>query len=581
MINALHTLMKKYQNKKVYIWDINRDSLITFKRAAFKGILIYGFITLEEEYEGQEYINRPVVSVKQILDDENVVIIASDKVKLGPVSKLDDFPRDRIVYWSEALEFNDCIYNEKIIVYGVGSGAEQLSEILAEQNIEIQFYCVSEKKDVAWYKGKKILEINELAQYSDYAILISVHNIKFQQEIMETLADFQGQIYLDWRCFENGSEASNLIQDIDYAIKAKRDIYLYGNRNVKANYVEQVLGNYGIKIVGYVNETANLKEEIRSIYDVAYDGVEDKLIVIIEDDSEKIIRIRENVELAGFSLESGNYVGYSDKYTLSRECLTNWKQCHDPLLGASVLYDKENTAWKLYGKKNRGFRIVVLGDSTSSEKYHPENWVRKLYYKFCTRNIPVNIYNGAFPGDDIVDEVLRLLRDGHILQPQIVISMSGVNNLVRCHDCENQFNEKRIIKWIKTLAPNEDYCSGLRSIESEYSFWNRNMQLLKVLSEFYGAQFFGFLQPINYTIVHKTLREKSLYEQEESILGSEDFVEHLSSDKDDSNYINLLNLFEHQNDMFHDICHYTDRANEIIADNVYDVIFPIIGKLSM
>ena len=113
MINALHTLMKQYQNKKVYIWDINRDSLTTFKRAVFKGIIIHGFITLQEEYAGQMYMNCPIMSVKQVRKDKDIVIIASDKVKLGPSSKSDDFPKNKIVYWSEALALNEGLHYEK------------------------------------------------------------------------------------------------------------------------------------------------------------------------------------------------------------------------------------------------------------------------------------------------------------------------------------------------------------------------------------------------------------------------------------------------------------------------------------
>lgn len=80
---------------------------------------------------------------------------------------------------------------------------------------------------------------------------------------------------------------------------------------------------------------------------------------------------------------------------------------------------------------------------------------------------------------------------------------------------------------------------------------------------------FGFLQPINITIQNKTLREKSLYELEEHKVGAEEFAQ---SACDGAGYINLMHLFEQQDEMYFDVCHYTDMAHGIIADIVYKEI---------
>ena len=40
-----------------------------------------------------------------------------------------------------------------------------------------------------------------------------------------------------------------------------------------------------------------------------------------------------------------------------------------------------------------------------------------------------------------------------------------------------------------------------------------------------------------------------------------------------------MRLFEHKDEMYIDSCHYTDRAQEIIADKVYEAIIPLIETL--
>ena len=44
MICELYTLMNKYRNKKLYIWNINRNSTIVFTKAIFSKIDIRGFV---------------------------------------------------------------------------------------------------------------------------------------------------------------------------------------------------------------------------------------------------------------------------------------------------------------------------------------------------------------------------------------------------------------------------------------------------------------------------------------------------------------------------------------------------------
>lgn len=90
------------------------------------------------------------------------------------------------------------------------------------------------------------------------------------------------------------------------------------------------------------------------------------------------------------------------------------------MVGYSIIYPQGKLGWEVYSEeKEDDINIMVLGGSTSAETWHPENWVSKLYYKLRQNNIKTTIYNGAHEGNSIVEELLRLLRDGSVLKPQL------------------------------------------------------------------------------------------------------------------------------------------------------------------
>lgn len=573
MLCSLYSINPKYKSKKIYIWNVNRISIGVFTKALFEGVDIQGFITPSEEYVNERYMNRPIVSWHQIKKDEESIVLVADTVLSRT---LDMIPRDRVIYWSDLMSVNGALHQRKVLVYGTGHGADRLCKILEEEMIQVELFCVTRKDDNISYNGRDVIEAAELNKYQDYAVIISVVVPRYREEILEVLSKFPGQIYIEMGKIPEHTSMINFVQCIDHALKNQKKIYLYGRKNAMTDWIKNVLYIYNIVISGDVYEFEDRENDIDSIYALGLDGVADKIILINTEKPIELIKARENIELAGFSLEEGNYTSFR-QYTSSKDVmLGKLQEYHDPLVGGSIIYLHGKPGWKLYGKEEENrIRILVLGGSTSSEMFAVENWISKLYNKLINKDIMTVIYNGAHSGNDIVDEILRLLRDGYILRPHIVISMSGVNNIAY-REAANQFNEKRILEWVKKLSPYKEYCSGVYSSESLYSFWSRNVKLLKLIAEFYGAKFFGFLQPMNVSMESMTLSEKALYEDDGDIEGGSDFRQFSGVE---NGYINFMQLFEHQNEMYFDICHYTQKGHTILADKVYEVIMPEIQNL--
>lgn len=539
--------------------------MILFTEIVFMQIDIEGFVVAEDKYVGETYMNRPVVAISQIECDENTIILVSDEVSREQISIL---PKDKIVYWSGALGFNENLKNERVIIYGTGYGAIQIEELLDGIGTETELYCVTKRKEGVCHKGKQVIEASELYSYEEYSIIVSVIAEMDKNEILEMLRNFPGKIYLRHIFDATVIPQISLIQSIDLAIRKGREIYLYGRNKAVASMVETALSIYNIKINEYVSDLG--------LYSLGMEDVENKVVIICDVLPECFVRDRQNVELAGFTLEQHNYTGLV-YYTASDEKLLGiLNGNHDPLVGYSISYEHGKPGWQIYGNEEKeSIKILITGGSTSSEVYHPENWVSKLYYKLKQQNIKITIYNGAHTGDDIVDEILRLLRDTFVLRPQIIISMSGVND-TKDKAGSNQFNPHRLVDMMKSFVRNGEYCSGVYDNETLYSFWNRNVGLIELIANFYGAIPFCFLQPMNIVMQDMDVWEKSIYEMESHMVGSKEFAEFSNKE---SKYINLMQLFEHQNEMYMDMAHYTNKAHEIIADQVYKYIKPTIQQI--
>lgn len=571
MIDMLHTLQAKLKSREVFIWNVNRDSMAVFLRAAFMGVNIQGFVS--DEYVGERYMNRPIVALREIQCNDNSIVLVADEV---PEYKFNILPVGQRVYWKDALEINEELRYKKIIVYGIGKGEERIYKLLNEEGIEAELFCVSKISNSRLHRGKNVIEAAELNEYKEYVIIISVLEPQYREEILDELICYSGRIYIELDdIMDRPEDLINFVQSLNEAIVKGKDVYLYSKKNLIAELIDKTLSNYGIQTKGYVYDIEDEKQDIKSVYEIdCWEGKTDKLIIINEQIPARLVEAREKIELMNFSLDNGDYISLKDYTYAEQWMLSELREYADPLCGHSILYPHGEPGWKLYGKNDEdSIKILVVGGSTSSEIYHPENWISKLYHKLYDSNIKVAIYNGAHVCNDIVSEILRILRDGYALKPHIIVSMSGVNNTYY-KKCVNQFNEERLI-W---RVAQREYYSGVSNDESLFFFWKRNVELLKLISEFYGASYFCFLQPMNITMTSMDLQEKSLYEREQRIEGARSFSK-FADEENDNLYINLMRLFEHQDGMYFDIAHYTDKGHTIIADKVYKAICPLIMKL--
>ena len=154
------------------------------------------------------------------------------------------------------------------------------------------------------------------------------------------------------------------------------------------------------------------------------------------------------------------------------------------------------------------------------------------------------------------------------LKPQYVISMSGVNNAIhRNRKVENKANLNHMVQWYNTLAPDAPYVCGIPVRESAFTYWIRMQKIIKAVVEQNGGRYYCFLQPIKEAGEKLTIFERSVHFSGDVYNEAASF--RIESRQDDF-YINLLSLFDEKEGMFIDNCHYSENANGILAEIVYE-----------
>ncbi len=573
MLRTLFTIAERYKEKRIYIYGINRNAINVFTELVYRGADVCGFVDSHNRCIGQYFMNRPIQETTSVMGKKNVVIIISKFYEKAHIQN--EILNTEICYITEILDVDLSLGEKRVVIYGLGKRGEEIYKLLKEKKIEICDVCESEKSKDTWME-MQVRYIRDLNIDSDTAVIIATKIEKYKREMIRNIGGCAGDIVVD-EIVDNASIIQgNIFWVINKAVNEKKDIYLYKSRTEELRFLKDILARYQVSVAGEVSEDEIVGKESINIYDLAYKNVNEVVVVIPEWDAKRSESICDILDEIGFSLEKHNYTSIHPEARKYKDAMNTVIDC---LVGHASRGNGKLQGYVVYGEEKRGcLKIMVLGGSTSTDGYYrTKSWVNLFFHKIERSGIEVVLYNGAACGYDIVQELLRLMRDGNIIKPDYVISMSGVNNTNRKMRTDNQFCVVDFLNWIKALDRECEYSSGINDNEVLYDFWNRNAKIMKMICELLGAKFYGFLQPINIGIKNAGLNEISMYEQDDCLSNTNIFREKVMSEREHI-YTNLIDLFDNKENMYIDNCHYSNKANDIIANIVYDTLWTDIEE---
>lgn len=571
-----------YCNKEKYIWyghsmEDRQRALNLFVKLCQLKIYIHGFVSDFTSYVGLKIFNKKVVSTEYIDGREAYVFTDQyEKKGLQPIYVL-----------------NSKIKETKCVVYGAGANGKIVKDLLGQNKIEVLFYIDSNpEKEGMKVGGAVVYGAYKLSELDAETIIIEASdNYAEMDQVVEKNCDYIKRFYYSKIIFEVGNERwidnkknINVFEILTMTqMFLNKSIFIYGVddkcRNLAA-YLTLLDFDFGGFLCDFYDNQVELLDEYRvlNVEEVLY---EKHFFVLVDRKRKNSIRKIEEMGLR-FAEDFGCM------YPLCHDTLYKRKTRLDVLLGHTFVGECEYPGFCINGDE-KGYRIVTLGGSTTDGSlYSFSSWPELLQRK-CKKKL--TIYNGGCGGYLSSHDLLKLIRDVLVLNPDMVIAYSGFNDTVHLpFDFEYSNKVFSVVanmldeSWnIDDLEDEESVVQfGLKRKDDKFSLWLSNIRMMNAICKENGILFYAFLQPMLASKYKRDKKEEEIFLQcwpaytcnREADMKF--FRERMSNKKikEENSYIfDLSHIFDNTTDVYMDHCHVFRKGNEMIADEILKKIY--------
>ena len=467
-------------------------------------------------------------------------------------SIFDSLCRYRNVYrYSDVMGINEELTDKDYYLYGTGDRAWTLLKELSNRGMRLRGFFESGAKGEKQIMDVPVIAPESISSDDQRPVIISAKTQSIGLQMLEVLSktEYKGDIYVRGMLPYPDRWGVDPFLMLDMAAREQKKILLCCEEEIGSKWLHSVLSVYGYEVAREVCFEGSKKRGVGDIWSLTGEDPKQSVLLIFAANPTRRADIIDAARELGFTEESGDFAGvqvccYKREHMAGP--LQNEKDNRVPF---SLDYSSLGgmPGWAIHGDVEKAEnRILVLGGSTSSEVYLSENWASKLQRICEEHGFSTAVYNGAHEMNMALDQLIRLTRGLQSIRPNIVISMSGLNDL---NPVLNKFEEH----------PGENNIEHWRRIES----------YMKLLAEAEDGAFFAFLQPIN-TCMRGFSFEEALKYIGESHFNREDSDMDMVSWNDC--YYNLIDLFQHREGVLIDQCHYSDAGHEEIARYVFEII---------
>lgn len=608
------------RGKKVVVYGTDADARQFARRLFNAGIEMHFFLhTLENEIEETYIYNRKIIERNDVKRNGYVVVTAlknfhnvAQEMKIWGIDS----------YLVELEQLNPVLVDARIVIYGTGARAERIYEEL-HPYLNVGAFCdSSEDKWGGRFLGKDVLAPQQIKKEDKILIASS-----FYEEIAKTLyknnieeqnivIDYHQVVFKDsFVLYQLGENLGllNSIYGFDSAFQAfshdydNYEIVLYGEKQAvqQAKRKLSVIGFGDILAVSRETE-----EEDGTIYNLLYEkNNENKRYVLLDAYSDELVNMVTQMSVGFQSFQcSNNYLSFYDFSYLTRH-----QDVFDPNLGfATISNENEYPGFLTYeylnGNSENFLTIVTLGGSTTTAHcVRNRPWSYYLSEKLKENQIAHRIYCGGNDSYSASQELQRLIRDGVFLQPDIVISYSGANNMEGSFSVLENYPfihlfQKELFEWMEKIRTIQMKAVGTGlliekkvnyGVHQEISnalFWYEQIKMMHAICVSRKIRFFSFLQPVffnkarygkkertllaDYGFLIEKKTNRMLVENESAMNRLRPVIQFMEEAKriKEEWFFDLSEALDESQNVYMDNCHLYEEGNRIIAERIFDVI---------
>lgn len=340
-------------------------------------------------------------------------------------------------------------------------------------------------------------------------------------------------------------------------------------------------------------------------------------------------RFKKNVD---FKIASGAYQGcdpekikalYGELYQLDSEWtpflhfrLKEFKGVYHNINSKGIRYT-DNLSLK---KQKRPLKIFCMGGSTTlgtgarDENTIPSRLAKYIHEHFPNENIEITNFgcHGYSRSIENIQLQLELLKNN---KPDIVIFYDGVNEIISAQENKKAGYPTNAANRQKEFKMGANYTKKLRLLFSSSKIkrfitylqrrvfktksmevaqpeklsyevveqYTKSLKITKALSAEYNFTVYNFLQPVIYINKPLSQHEEIMAKENEHFKklyhNSYELIQQKEELKQDSTYINISNIFKrHEETIYTDFCHISEKGNDIIAQKIFSHIVPSIKE---
>ncbi len=206
------------------------------------------------------------------------------------------------------------------------------------------------------------------------------------------------------------------------------------------------------------------------------------------------------------------------------------------------------------------------------------------------------IYNGAVAGYYSSSELLKLIRDIHFIKPDIVISLSGVNELdghghkgyqllsryqrniftkmARVNEVSFMPNTISIFRYMQNIRLVEGVDFGPYHGVNSFERWSNNISMMAAISRSVSSRYYVFLQPVIGVLDDKSKYFKNNKMNDKYLDNLRTFYTRAEQHCTTLEFcFSLTQLFPDDEEYYLDPRHQTRAGAKLISENIYNYVF--------
>ncbi|MCI9032954.1 MAG: hypothetical protein HFJ08_02665 [Lachnospiraceae bacterium] len=551
-------------SSKLYIYGTSREAARLFFHLCSLRIFVEGFVD-ESEESNITFFHKPVYGLSDLPNEDNVKILSLNK------------KHPNVVTLDCVLEVNDDIDKDNIIIYGAGNVGRELNKYLETIDIHIKcFIETSSDKIGSRIDGVPVYGKETLKEFSNETTIIEAGKYwrdidkivqqltKMKRFYVSGMAMLNIMTQKDEICIDCEKSAIVKCPGIVYMASLEKqfpnkEFLVFGTDNaLLEKYVEVY------NLLGYRDFTIVTEKNLSDITNI------DEYIILVQN----INRVDALKKLGLSEVENYVPVFSPDISIYSREI------CWDINLGHTYKSDDGDFGLKTYGNNNKDdYKIVILGNSTSEcGRNRFSSWVQVLFEQHL-KDYKITVYNCAVSGYTSTQELIKLLRDGMKLSPNMILTYSGVTDSIFERYSEmSTYAFPMANKIFHKNADGRRIVNGLVSEENTADKWLFNMRCMNAIAEMCGIVFIAFAQPSLASKKYLTINEKMIIKMQKIVYPEKVFfaVEQFRKAVPEMEKVytfihDFSEIFDFR-EVYMDLSHVNAEGHQIIADKIWNKI---------